>query len=714
MVRVTKQAWRLAMLGTVFSMGQAQAADTESLGELTVTSTRVEKNLLKVPAAVNVVTQDDIQLGRQQLGLDEGLAKVPGLFMLDRDNFAQDLRISIRGFGARSSFGIRGVRIYTDDLPSTLPDGQGGVDDLDLGSTSRVEVLRGPASSLYGSAAGGVISLFTEDGPATPFIEGRTSYGDNLFEKTQIKAGGQRGRLNYLVNAAHMKQDGYRQHSGVENMNLNSKFRYDFDNHSSLTTIFNSVDSPFADDPGGLTATQVAANRRQAQRFNILHDAGETLTQQKIGFVYKNKFSEKHEIMLRNYYVWKQFKNKLPIPGQGFGGAPNGNTAGGQVHFDRLFFGGGGQYTYTDHFFGHHNRLTIGFDIDSQNDDRRRFFNNFGVIGNLSLKQDETVNSYGVFFQNELALTQALELTVGTRYDRVDYTVDDRFLADGDQSLQKNFEDASPMAGLLWSPSEALNLYTNVSTSFSTPTTTQLANPSGGGGINGSLKATNATQYEVGAKGQVNPMIFYDLSVFHTDVTDELVGFITGGRAFFTNADTNRNGVEAQVVLKPWRGFTTTVSYTYSDFTFSTLRPAAAIKNRICHVGNCDGKRLPGVPEHNFRIEASYFARSGWYVSGDLQAVGNFYADNENETRVEAYQVASLRFGHSGQVGNWTIEPFFGVNNLFGQKYNTNIRINSSDFGGDLSGNFTNNRYFEPAPERNIYLGISARYEFGE
>ncbi|RME35438.1 MAG: TonB-dependent receptor [Gammaproteobacteria bacterium] len=241
MLRRTTLATAITLLTA--QMAPAAELQEQDLGEITVTATRAETALADVPAAISVVTQDDIQLGRQQLGLDESLARIPGLFMLNRYNFAQDLRIGIRGFGSRASFGIRGIKVFVDDLPNTLPDGQGGVDDIDIGSLSRAEVLRGPAGSIYGSAAGGVISLYTEEGPAEPFVEARSTWGSYKTEKSQVKAGGQRGALNYLFSVSHLKSQGYRQQSRVEHMGLNGKLRYDIDDSSSFTTVFNAVHS---------------------------------------------------------------------------------------------------------------------------------------------------------------------------------------------------------------------------------------------------------------------------------------------------------------------------------------------------------------------------------------------------------------------------------------------------------------------------------------
>jgi iron complex outermembrane receptor protein len=469
----------------------AIAADTsstvEELSDVTVTATRVEKSSLKVPASVSTVGRDDIQLGRQQIGLDESMGGVPGLFFQDRYNFAQDLRVTIRGFGARSNFGIRGIRMYSDGIPMTMPDGQSNVDELDLGVTDRIEVIRGAASSLYGASSGGVINLYTEDGPETPFVSAQATYGSYDLQRYQVKGGGQYGQLNYLLGLSRLNLDGFRDHSRVESNGLNTKLRYDIDPSSALTLTVNIVNQPVSDDPGALTAAEVSGattlqacrdagfeasdGRSAAACRNIAYDSGESVDQQKFGLTYRKQFGEKHEVTLRNYYLWRAFENKLVAGGIGLlGNSPsvNGAPNSAWVEFDRFFLGGGGQYAYTDTFFGHRNRFSIGFDIDKQEDDRQRFDNDLGARGDLRFDQLEEVLSRGVYAQNEFAITESVELTAGVRYDVVDYDVTDSFLTDatGDDSDSASFNEVSPMVGLLWSPMQAFNLYGNISTAF--------------------------------------------------------------------------------------------------------------------------------------------------------------------------------------------------------------------------------------------------------
>ena len=661
------------------------------LDEIIVTATRQDQSLADVSSAVSVVERDAIQAGRQQLGLDESLTRVPGIFFQNRYNFSQDLRVAIRGFGARANFGIRGIKVFVDDLPATLADGQSGVDDIDIGSVGRIEIIRGPSSALYGSASGGVMSLYTEDGPETPFAEARVTVGEYDHQKYQLKFGGQTGKLNYLVNGSYMESDGYRENSRVEHGLVNSKFRYEFDEESDLTVIFNLVESPQADDSGGIREGDVAADRRQAQPRNLSSNAGEELEQQKAGWIYRKQFGEDHEIRVRNYYLWRDFKAFLPI-GSHIRFVPDD----GVVEFDRFFFGGGAQYTYTGELMGRPNQFTAGFDIDIQEDDRQRYSNDAGIKGALSFDQLEEAEAYGFYIRNSLALTDSLQLTLGGRYDIVDLSVDDRFLANADQSGELDFEEFSPSVGLTWSAADSVSLYFNFATGFETPTFTELANPARNldvslGGF-ASVDAQNAESFEIGARGLIGERVYFDIAGFIMEVEDEVVSVANiGNRTFFRNADTDRNGIEAAIVVDLLEGLQLTASYTYSDFEFDSF------PSRM----DAEGKMLPGIPENQFFAELAYRHDSGFYLSWDILAVDDLAVNNNNSVISDSYEVSNLRAGHRMQMAGFELSPFIGINNLFDTNYMSNLRLNG--FGG---------RVFEPAPTLNVYGGVSVRLNY--
>jgi iron complex outermembrane receptor protein len=679
----------LFLLNAVAAPLSARAAGSHDavLEEVVVTATRIPTDLVRLPFAAGSVGRDEIQRGRQQLGLDEALVSIPGLFFQNRYNFAQDLRIAIRGFGARANFGIRGIRIFADDIPLTLPDGQGSVDAIDLGSADQVEVIRGPFSAVYGSSSGGVINIRSEDGPEIPFISGRLNVGSYDFRQAQLKAGGQSGRLNWLGNFSATELDGYRDHSFYENRLFNSKFRFDFDDTAALTVVLNAVDSPTADDPGGLNAREVAEDRRQAAPRNLLYNAGEALDQQSLGLAFRKTFSGNRELMLRNYYVQRDFSNRLPFD-------VNSNGQGGSVDLSRKFAGLGGNYSWDLYLGARANHLVIGFDYDAQRDHRKRFANNQGVIGDLTTHQDEDVTTTGLYVQDVLDLSDSAALTLGGRFDNVKYEVSDRTGAGG--SGQRTFKEFSPMIGLNWAAREVINLYANVSRSFDPPSTTELANPDGPTGFNQNLESQTATNYELGMKGLITGRLRYELAVFHIDVQDEIVPFeLEGsGQSFFENAgSSSRDGLETALSMELAKGLTGTATYTWSDFEFDEFR---GVDGQVY-----DGNRIPGIPQQLFNIDLNWVHSTGFYAGWDLLYVGSFFADNANEVETKDYLVSNLRAGFRWSSEKWVFEPFLGVNNLFDEKYMGNIRLNAS-FG----------RYYEPAPERNIYGGILLRYGF--
>ncbi len=677
--KVIFTVWGLSAMIVSAEDIESREKQVEQLGDITVSATRVEESLYKIPAAIGVVDKNDIGLGKQKLGLDESLVKIPGLFMQNRYNFAQSLKISIRGFGARANFGTRGIKLYQDGIPLTTVDGQGGIEDIDLNSINRIEVMRGPVSSLYGSSSGGVIHFFTGDeDDVEPYVEGNISMGEYQSKIGNIKTGGQIGKLSYFLNLSHLDVTGYRSHSRARNTKFNSKFRYKVDDTSDFTTIFTAYDAPQADDPGGIDQASVDTDRRQARDRNVAFNAGEDIDQQKLGFTYRKQITPNQELILRNYYLMRNFVGLIPV------------LASGYIEFERFQLGGGAQYSISGDLFGRNNRTIIGVEVDSQEDDRQRYANNSGFQGAQTLNQLEQGDSLGIYLRNELALTDNFELVLGLRYDKVNLEVDDIFLGDGDQSIELNFEELSPTAGVLWAINQKTNLYANISSVFETPTFTELANVATGGFAN--VSAQKALNYEIGVKGYVNSRFNYDLAVFHIDVEDEIVNIVNiGGRSFFNNADTTRNGVEATVSFIPVAGVNMLMSYTYSDFSFDNF-PAS-----VCTT--CAGNELPGLPEHNFYAELGYTHPSGFFSSIDFQYVSNMYVDNANTAQNRPYGVSNFRAGYIKTMDDLEISPYVGINNLFDEEYVGNVRINA--FGG---------RYFEPAPEFNVYAGIGIRY----
>ena len=407
--------------------------------QVTVTATRIPKAISDMPAAVDVVDQDAVQLARQQIGLDESLAQVPGLFMQDRYNFAQDLRISIRGFGARSNFGIRGVRIFVDGIPETLPDGQGQVDSVDLGSVERITVLRGSASALYGNAVGRrdphrLRAAAREDRRSNA----RLSFGEFGFSKHQLKVGGTAGKLGFMVNLADMEMDGYRAQSDVESRSrqrhtaLCSRART-----PSFRVAFNYTGPARLRRPRRAHAAKMSMNdRRQRRARGATFDGGESARAdarrlrvrqgvrrapqhhgaQLLRVAHVREHARlpggrcrHHRPVLRRRRRWRTRTTARSAAG------PTGSSS---------------AWTSTAR------TMTAGASTTTSARSAR----------SRSTRPRKSSNT-GIFLQDELTLIDALTLTLGVRHDNVEFDVSDHFLGDGDDSGQRTLRETSPMVG---------------------------------------------------------------------------------------------------------------------------------------------------------------------------------------------------------------------------------------------------------------------------
>jgi iron complex outermembrane receptor protein len=472
--------------------------------------------------------------------------------------------------------------------------------------------------------------------------------------------------------------DGYRDFSRARSTAINSTLVFRPTSRDELLLAINSTDQPQSEDPGGIDAAQATLDRRSPRAFNVQFDSGEELNQQRIGGVYKTDRLG-GELMLRNYYVWRDFTNRLPF------------VSGGAVDLQRFFYGVGAQYGY-EGFSSSGLRLIAGFDLDRQDDDRIRFDNNNGTIGAKVFDQKEKVDSSGIFLLGQYKLSDTWSMSAGLRYDRVEFSVDDNYLADGDDSGQLDFDR--------WSPSLAVNyktergvLFASWSRSFETPTTTELANPDGTGGFSQSLEPQIADNFEVGFKSSLDS-IYYELSVFHIELQDELIPFeiaSSPGRTFYSNAGSStRDGLEASAAWRGDNGFSVNASYTWSDFVF----------DEFVEGGNdFGGKRLPGLPEHFAYLGLSYATGNGISATFETLFSGNLYADNANTVSTDSYTVSNIRLAYEWLHDKWMIRPYIGINNIFDELYNSNVRINA--FGG---------RYYEPAPDRNIYAGFVVNF----
>ena len=654
----------------------------EALEPIRVTATRSPKLPLNVPRAISLIEKMDIQQAQPTLTLNESLYLLPGLFVTNPYNFAQDLRLSIRGFGARSPFGVRGIKILVDGIPQTLPDGISQVDGVDPGIVERIEVLRGPSGSLYGNASGGVVAVTTEDGPDAPLqIEPRLVSGSFGLLKTQIKMGGRTLDTDFRLFGSRLEYMGFREHSATENLLFQGKINWKVASGSETQWTAQVFHSPEADDPGGLTAAQAAVNPRQAHPRNLLYDAGEEVQQEMMGLKWRKLLSAHQELNWTVHMIHRDFSGRLPF------------TSGGQVAFRRWAPGTGLKYINRHAWLGKPNQVIAGIDFLFQNDHRQRFDNNFAVRGTETLNQKETVDNLGVYLRNERVLTDRWEIVAGGRFDRIHYRVSDDFRADGDQSGSQSLSRGSGTLGVLYHLAEQHRLFANAATVFETPTTTELINnPSGSGGFNPSLEPQTSYSLEFGIKG--NHGVEYEATLFYIHTEDEITPFelpAFPGRTFFRNSGiTRRRGAETWLRWAFHRDWQLTASYTFSDFQFgSFIQGGQSFKEN----------HLPGIPMHRAAGQIRYQHPMGMFARFQAEYASSLFANNENTVKNEAYTATRLETGLEHNWGSFRGSIFAGINNVLDEVYNANVRINAAA-----------ERFFEPAPPFNWFGGVSLRW----
>ncbi|MES1935686.1 TonB-dependent receptor family protein [Salinisphaera hydrothermalis] len=659
------------------------SAPTSVLAPIQVNAFRLGQDLLSTPAAVDVIGHDAIDQGRRKTQLNSALNRVPGVYANNGSNFAQNLRVSIRGFGARSAFGVRGVRVLVDGIPETLVDGQAQTDSIDLGAIDRMEVLRGPFSALYGNATGGVIDITTLKPSDGPLDEAEITGGSNGYHRESLSSAHRYGKWGYAATVSRLEQKGYRQHSKVVKNQFTGKIERDVGADGKLTVTTRLLHAPNTQDPGGVTRATAKADRHAARDANLAYDARQTVGQETLGAVFKNRLSAHEDYKLHAFYTHRNFIQYLPF---------GSSSGGGVVTYRRNFFGGGAQTTRYDTLFGHANRLVVGVDAQAQQDDRQRYNNDYGSKGTLRLNQDEHATNAAVFTQDEFAITPDLKATVGARYDWLDFNIADHFLADGNQSGSRNYRRLSMNAGLNYAWAHRQHIYANIANAFESPTFTEFANPNGSGGFNPTLGPQKAVNYEIGAKGEFGHRGRYQLDAFWVEVRDAITAYAEqGDRTFYQNSGrSRRQGIESKLSLDLGHHLSTTLAYTVARYEY---------QHYVDENGNdYSGNRLPGIPEQTAFGELAWHRQDIGYAAIDVHWAGSIYANDANTARVAPHTVVDARVGKTVPAGNHHLTVYAGVDNLLNNDYFDNIRINS--YGG---------RYFEPAPARSIYAGLKFR-----
>jgi len=692
---IRADARRLLLVATACA-GTASAQVPLRLDPVVVTATRTEARAFDLPVAIDTIDALLLQRNQLEVNLSESLSRVPGIVVANRWNYAQDLQVSVRGFGARANFGVRSIRLYQDGIPATMPDGQGQSGSFSIASAQRVEVLRGPFSTLYGNASGGVISIFTEDGTDPPQAQAQIvggSYGTyNAIAKVQGIAHG----VGYVVAGNHFATDGYRDHSEASRDLANAKLKFNVDPDTRVTLIANSLYQPEAQDPLGLTRAQWQADPRQSDPSSVLFNTRKTVNQQQGGATLERQLGSDTVARLTVYGGRRLVRQYLALAGT----LPT--SSGGVTDLDGDFEGVDGRVSGRTIVGGGPLTLTAGVAYDRQHQRRKGFVNNNGELGDLRRDEDDFVNSTDGYAQAEWAPLAALSFLAGARYSDVRFKSDDHFInpTNPDDSGRVAYSHFSPVGGAVWHVAREVNVYVNWGEGFETPSFIELAYRTVGTGLNFDLRPAVSRSAEAGIKAYVLGGQKVNLAVFSTKTSDEIViDTATGGRTTYKNASkTRRRGVEAQWEAALPYGFNAYASYTRLSATF-----AADATTGLPPLLIPAGSRLPGVPQSNAYVELAW-ARPDWYgISAAIegQYAGKVYVNDRNTDAAPSYAIANVRVGFEQAAGAWTFREFVRVNNLFDRNYVGSVIV------GD-----TNGRFFEPSARRNALAGLTVNAKF--
>lgn len=671
----------------------AQRPDSAvALPEQAVTVTRAASPLQGLGASVSVLDTTALRRGRWGAGLDEALAFVPGVVIGNRWNWSVDQRVSIRGFGARANFGLRGLRVLVDGVPQTLPDGQSQLSNLDLATVRRVEVLRGASSALYGNAGGGALSFTTAAIPRAPWLlDARVEGGAFGSWRTQLVAAARGRAIGGTIAASRFVTDGYRQHSAAEQRRVNAAADWLPSAHTTVTLRAAIADDPRAENPGALTAAELAARPDSAAANNILRAADKAVTQSQVSIGVAHDHGRWH-LDAGAWYLERSLDNPLATPPP----APTGADIGTWVGIERSLWGS--RLAARADLPGA--TITAGVDLQHQRDDRSNERAAKGVpTGTLLLDQREVVSTVGPFVQASLPLAPRLAARAGARYDATTFDVTDRFLSDGDASGSQTLASWSGNGGLSLRVGAAGTLWISVATAFETPTTTELANrPAGDGGFNADLDPQRSVSVEAGWRGTLRRAQL-ELSLYRTTARDAIVPYReVGGRTYYRNAGgTRTRGAELGVAIPLVHGLQLLSTWTVTDAIFTDYRVQDGAT-----ADTLDGKRLAGLPVLTARLGIRGTIGAHVTIDVDHAISTSQYADDRNTIRVDGWGagVTGARVAWSGTFAGGHAAPFVAVTNLFDRRY-----------VGSVSLNGANGRAFEPSAGRAIYAGFALGVE---
>ncbi len=695
----------LALLFCLSAPGLAASGENDN-ATMIVTATPGPVSELDTPAAVGVVNGQDMRHAQPGINLSESLASIPGLQIQNRQNYAQDLQISVRGFGARSPFGVRGIRMYVDGIPATMPDGQGQTSNIDINSIDSVEVLRGPFSALYGNASGGVINVTTETGRQPDTLQAGSWYGSYGSWRNEVKTTGatgdgtQAGDVDYTLSGSRFTTGGYRDHSGSQKNLGNAKLGVKIDDQSKLTLNLNSVDIK-ANDPGGLSADEWHDNPRQSPRGDQ-YNTRKTVKQTQVGLRYDRAMTARDDLSLMAWAGERETVQYQLIPM-----APqlNPTHSGGVIDLTRHYQGIDSRWTHRGAVFSLPVSVTAGLDYETMTEKRKGYENfvrdgsqiDYGEKGSLRRDERNLMWNLDPYFQTSWQLTEKLTLDGGLRYSSVYFDSDDHYVTamNGDDSGDASYHKWLPAGSLKYALTNSWNIYAAAGRGFETPTINELSyRADGQSGLNYGLQPSTNTTVEVGSKARVGNGLL-SATLFQSDTNNEIVvDQSSGGRTSYKNAGkTRRQGMELGLDQQFGAAWQLKMAWTYLDATY---------RSAVCSgADDCNGNRLPGVARNMGFTSFGWQPETGWYAGSDVRYMSDIAANDQNSASAPSWTVVGLNTGYKLEQGNWLLDVFGRVDNLFDRHYAGSVIVNES-----------NGRYYEPAPGRNYGVGATVSYRF--
>jgi iron complex outermembrane recepter protein len=711
----------LAVLCALQLPTASSAADDEkkviNIAPIVVTGTRTETNSFDLPIAIDLVESKDIQTGQLQMQLSESLIRVPGITAQNRNNQAQDPQISTRGFGSRSAFGVRGVRVYVDGIPLTMPDGQGQPGVVDLAAIRSIEVMRGPFSALYGNSSGGVIQLFTENAPKTPEIGGTVMFGSYDTKRQVLNAAGSLDGVEYLFNVSNFETDGFREHNNGQKEQATAKFKFNISDDTKLTTLVNWFDQT-AQDPLGLDRQRAfsSASRESAIAAAKLANTGVERGHAQVGFNLEHTFNENNKISLIPYVGTRRNAQTLTttplatvLTGPGGTAVNPCNTVRGTCarlsEIDREFYGMDARWDNSGTVADLPYTLSLGLTYGKSTDDRKdtNVLNN-GFAVNVANRNEENISkNFDQYVQGKLSVSPSVDVHAGARHTKVRLEINDNLLTvNGDNSGSVEYQKTTPVIGAVWKATDALNFYANFGKGFETPTFIEAAFDNVAAGVaskpNLNLKASESNNAEIGLKAFLNDNTRVNLTLYHVTTNNEIVTDQTvAGRSSFTNAnDTKRTGAEFSVESSFGNGLNAYFAYTLLNAKFDS--------DFITTSGNfiASGNRIPGTYRSQIYGELAWrYEPLGFNAAFEGRHNSKVYVDDRNTDTAPSYTVFNLRAGFEQNFAHWNFKEYLRVENMFDKDYVGSVRINDG-----------NRLFYETSPDRNYLLGLSANYRF--